>query len=235
MARFAGGLFVHSYSRREGRGVRMQMRRGLVVVAALVGASVAATGANADSASQQKVTRSRRWRSPPRPRRATTAGTRRASRAQPPPPSRSERSSPGHERRLRQHRERAAPARRQEARPADLARVRLRHDRGAHRAADGRADDHVRRDEEPRQGQGRRDHDLGQPGRLPRRHPGRQDDEVRHRRHRDLGLRHELVPDVRRLRRRRPQRLASRRRSSSRRSAPPPTTTPQAASASPPA
>ena len=30
MARFAGGLFVHSYSRREGRGVRMQKRRGLV-------------------------------------------------------------------------------------------------------------------------------------------------------------------------------------------------------------
>jgi basic membrane protein A and related proteins len=56
MARFAGGLFVHSYSRREGRGVRMQMRRGLVVIAALVAASVAATGANAHTASQQKVT-----------------------------------------------------------------------------------------------------------------------------------------------------------------------------------
>jgi simple sugar transport system substrate-binding protein len=35
----------------------MQMRRGLVVVAALVGAFVAATGANADSTSQQKVTK----------------------------------------------------------------------------------------------------------------------------------------------------------------------------------
>jgi basic membrane protein A len=56
MARFAGGLFVHSYSRREGRGVRMQKRRGLVVVAALVGAFVAATGANADTARHQKVT-----------------------------------------------------------------------------------------------------------------------------------------------------------------------------------
>ena len=77
----------------------------------------------------------------------------------------------------------------------------------AHRAADGRPDDHLRRDEEPRQGQGRRDHDLGQPGRLPRRHPRRQDDEVRHRRHRHLGLRHQLVPDGRRLRRRRAQRL----------------------------
>jgi basic membrane protein A len=56
MARFAGGLFVHSDSNREGRGVRMQMRRGLVVVAALVGAFVAATGANADTTSHQKVT-----------------------------------------------------------------------------------------------------------------------------------------------------------------------------------
>ncbi|MDX6568592.1 MAG: basic rane protein [Gaiellales bacterium] len=54
MARFAGGLFVHSDSSREGRGVRMKMRRGLVVVAALVGAFVAATGANADSTSHTK-------------------------------------------------------------------------------------------------------------------------------------------------------------------------------------
>jgi basic membrane protein A len=57
MARFAGGLFVHSDSSREGRGVRMKMRRGLVVIAALVAAFVAATGANADSASHQKVTK----------------------------------------------------------------------------------------------------------------------------------------------------------------------------------
>ena len=57
MARFAGGLFVHSNSHREGRGVRMQMRRGLVVVAALVGAFVAATGANADTTSHSKVTK----------------------------------------------------------------------------------------------------------------------------------------------------------------------------------
>jgi basic membrane protein A len=57
MARFAGGLFVHSSSHRDGRGVRMQMRRGLVVVAALVGAFVAATGANADTTSNTKVTK----------------------------------------------------------------------------------------------------------------------------------------------------------------------------------
>src|ERR1700733_12148352 len=57
MARFAGGLFVHSDSNREGRGVRMQMRRGLVVVAALVGAFVAATGANAGTTSNTKVTK----------------------------------------------------------------------------------------------------------------------------------------------------------------------------------
>jgi basic membrane protein A len=57
MAIFAGGLFVYSDSSREGRGVRMQMRRGLVVIAALVGASVAATGANADTASHTKGTK----------------------------------------------------------------------------------------------------------------------------------------------------------------------------------
>jgi basic membrane protein A and related proteins len=57
MAKFAGGLFVHSDSSREGRGVRMQMRRGLVVIAALVGASVAATGANADTTSHTKGTK----------------------------------------------------------------------------------------------------------------------------------------------------------------------------------
>jgi basic membrane protein A len=56
MASIAGGLFVHSDSRREGNGVRMQMRRGLVVIAALGAALVAAVGANADTTSHQKVT-----------------------------------------------------------------------------------------------------------------------------------------------------------------------------------
>jgi basic membrane protein A len=56
MASVAGGLFVNSDSSREGRGVRMQMRRGLVVFGALMAALVAATGANAGTSSHQKVT-----------------------------------------------------------------------------------------------------------------------------------------------------------------------------------
>jgi basic membrane protein A and related proteins len=57
MASIAGGLFVHSDSSREGRGVRMQMRRGLVVIGALTVALVAATGATAGTTSHQKVTK----------------------------------------------------------------------------------------------------------------------------------------------------------------------------------
>ena len=56
MARIARGLIVNSDAMEMGRGVRMQIRRGLIVVAALVGAVAAATGASASTTSQQKVT-----------------------------------------------------------------------------------------------------------------------------------------------------------------------------------
>ena len=87
--------------------------------------------------------------------------------------------------------------------------------------------------DEPDQGSRLVHHHVEPAGRLPRRHPGRADDQDPQGRDHHLGLRFQLVQDERRVRGGLPQRSTSRRRSSSRPSARRATTTPQAASASP--